>query len=167
MAEAKKPRAKRATKATSPGLKADLIELAAAPAATVLKAVTAAEPVTQPKAPEAKPVAPEALFSSAKKQGDAFRQAVGEAVTASAKGALEVNGKIIDTLNVQSSAALDLWRSAINPAPLPEALKAQSQATRQAYAAASAQWKDIAESTALWFTKSLEPLHSAFQRPGR
>lgn len=166
MAEAKKPRAKRTTKAASPELKADLIELAAAPAVTALEAVTAAKPATQPKAPEVKPVAPEALFSSAKKQGDAFRQAVGEAVTASAKGALEVNGKIIDALTVQSSAALDLWRSAINPAPLPEALKAQSQATRQAYEAASAQWKDIAESTTLWFTKSLEPLHSAFQRPG-
>ncbi|MGF9758591.1 phasin family protein [Microvirga sp. 0TCS3.31] len=166
MAEAKKPRAKRAPKAASPELKADLIELAAAPVATALEAVTAAKPAT-PKAPEAKPVAPEALFASAKKQGDALRQAVGEAVTASAKGALEVNGKIIDALNIQSSTALDLWRSAISPAPLPEALKAQSQATRQAYEVASAQWKDIAESTALWFTKSLEPLHSAFQRPGR
>ena len=167
MAEAKKPRAKSATKATSPEPKADLIELAAAPAVTAMEAVTAAKPATQPKAPEVKFVAPEALFSSAKQQSDAFRQAVGEAVAASAKGALEVNGKIIDALNVQSSTALDLWRSAISPAPLPEALKAHSQATRQAYEAASAQWKDIAESTALWFTKSLEPLHSAFQRPGR
>ena len=167
MAEAKKPRAKRATKAASPELKADLIELAAAPAVAALEAVTAAKPATQPTVAAGKPAAPEALFSSAKKQGDAFRQAVGEAVTASAKGALEVNGKIIDALTIQSSAALDLWRSAISPAPLPEALKAQSQATRQAYEAASAQWKDIAESTALWFSKSLEPLHSAFQRPGR
>jgi hypothetical protein len=167
MAEAKKPRAKRATKAASPELKADLVEMAAAPAAPALKAVTAARPETHRKAAEVKPVAAEALFSSAKKQGDAFRQAVGEAVTVSAKGALEVNGKIIDALTIQSSAALDLWRSAISPAPLPEALKAQSQATRQAYEAASAQWKDIAESTALWFTKSLEPLQSAFQRPTR
>ncbi|KFG67165.1 hypothetical protein [Microvirga sp. BSC39] len=167
MAEAKKPRAKRATKAASPELKADLIELAAAPAAPALEAVTAAKPATPPKVVEVEPVAAEALFSSAKKQSDAFRHAVGEAVTVSAKGALEVNGKIIDALTIQSSAALDLWRSAISPAPLPEALKAQSQATRLAYEAASAQWKDVAESAALWFTKSLEPLHSAFQRPGR
>jgi hypothetical protein len=167
MAVAKKPRAKRAPKATSPEPRVDLIELAAAPAAAALEEVTAAKTATQPKAAEPKPVAAEALFSSAKKQSDAFRQAVGEAVTASARGALEVNGKIIDALNVQSSAALDLWRSAISPAPLPEALKAQSQATRLAYEAASAQWKDIADSTALWLTKSLEPLHSAFHRPGR
>lgn len=163
MAEAKKPRAKRAPKAASPELKADLIELAAAPAVQALEAVTAAKPALPPKAVELKPISAEALFSSAKKQSEAFRQAVGEAATVSAKGALEVNGKIIDALTVQSSAALDLWRAAISPAPLPEALKAQSQA----YQAASAQWKDIAESAALWFTKSLEPLHSAFQRPGR
>jgi hypothetical protein len=164
MAEAKKPRAKSATKAASPELKADLIELAADPAATVLETVTAEKPATESKV---KSVAREALFSSAQKQSEAFRQAVGEAVTVSAKGALDVNGKIIDALTIQSSTALDLWRSAMNPAPLPEALKAHSQATRQAYEAASAQWKDIAESTAFWFTKSLEPLHSAFQRPGR
>jgi hypothetical protein len=163
MAEAKKPRAKSATKATSPEPKADLIELAAAPVEVALEAALAAKPVRQAKAVEVKPVATEALFSSAQKQSDAFRQAFGEA----AKGALEVNEKIIDALTVQSSTALDLWRSAISPAPLPETLKAQSQATRQAYEAASAQWKDIAESTALWFTKSLEPLQAAFQRPGR
>ncbi len=167
MAEAKKPRAKRAPKAVSPEPRADLIELAAAPAATIVETTPAAKPAKQAKATEVKPVATEALFSSAQKQSDAFREAVGEAVTVSAKGALEVNGKIIDALTIQSSTALDLWRSAISPAPLPEALKAHSQATRLAYEAASAQWKDIAESTALWFTKSLEPLHSAFQRQGR
>ena len=167
MAEPKKPRAKSAAKASGTEPKTDLIELAAAPA------VMAAEPVANPKpalpltASEVKPIAAEAFFSSAKKQSDAFRQAVGEAVTASAKGALEVNGKIIDALNVQSNAALDLWRSAISPTPLPEVLKAQSLATRQAYEASSAQWKDVAESTALWVTKSLEPLQSAFQRQGR
>ncbi|MBF9195685.1 phasin family protein [Microvirga terrestris] len=167
MVEAKKPRAKRPTKAASLELKADLIELAAIPAVTALETVKATKPATQPKVPEVLPVAAEAVFSSAKKQGDAFRQAVSEAVTASAEGALEVNGKIIDALTIQSSTALDLWRSAISSAPLPEALKAQSQATRQAYESASAQWKAIAESTALWFTKSLEPLHSAFQRSAR
>lgn len=164
MAEAKKPQAKRATKAASPGLKADLIERAGAPA---LEAVTTAKPATQPKVADVAPLAAEALFSSAKKQSDVFRQAVGEAVTMSARGVLEVNGKIIDALTIQSSAALDLWRSALSPAPLPEVLKAQSQATRHAYEAASAQWKGIAEFTALWFSKSLEPLHAAFQRPGR
>jgi hypothetical protein len=78
-----------------------------------------------------------------------------------------VNDKIIDAMNTQRLAAVDLWRSAISHSPLPEAFKAQSQATRQAYETASAQWKDIAETTALWFTKSLEPLQSALHRSGR
>jgi hypothetical protein len=167
MAEAKKPRAKSAAKVAGTEPKTDLIELAAAPAVTATEPVTNSNPALPLKASEVKPIAAEAFFSSAKKQSDAFRQAVGEAVTASAKGALEVNGKIIDAMNVQSNAALDLWRSAISPTPLPEVLKAQSHATRQAYEAASAQWKDVAESTALWFTKSLEPLQSAFHRQGR
>ncbi|MBM6581149.1 phasin family protein [Microvirga sp. BT689] len=167
MAEAKKPRVKSAAKVVGTKPTTDLIELAAAPAVTATEPVANSNPALPLKASDVKPIAAEVLFSSAKKQSDAFRQAVGEVVTASAKGALEVNGKIIEALNVQSNAALDLWRSAISPTPLPEALKAQSQATRQAYEAASAQWKDVAETTALWFTKSLEPLQSAFQRQGR
>ena len=70
-------------------------------------------------------------------------------------------------VNTQHHAALDLWRSAISPSPLPEAFKAQSQATRRAYETASDQWKDIAETTALWFTKSLEPLQSVLHRSAR
>jgi hypothetical protein len=150
MAEVKKPRAKSTVKSAP---KADLVEMAAISAAETVEAAT--------------PVEAGAIFSSAKKQGDALRQAMSEAVAASAKGALEVNDKIIDAMNTQRFAALDLWRSAISPSPLPEALKAQSQATRQAYETASAQWKDIAETTALWFTKSLEPLQSALHRSGR
>ena len=53
------------------------------------------------------------------------------------------------------------------PTPPKPKLKAQSQATRQAYETASAQWKDIAETTALWFTKSLEPLQSVLHRSAR
>jgi hypothetical protein len=112
----------------------------------------------------AAPVEAGAIFLSAKKQGDVLRQAMSEVVATSAKGALEVNDKIIEAVNAQRHAALDLWRSAISPSPLPEAFKAQSQATRQAYETASAQWKDIAETTALWFTRSLEPLQSALRR---
>jgi hypothetical protein len=163
MAEVKKPRAKSTVKSAP---KADLVELAAISAAETVEAVTEAKPASPP-AMAATPVEAGAIFSSAKKQGDALRQAMSEAVAASAKGALEVNDKIIDAMNTQRFAALGLWRSAISPSPLPESLKAQSQATRQAYETASAQWKDIAETTALWFTKSLEPLQSALHRSGR
>jgi hypothetical protein len=160
MAEVKKPRAKSTAKSVQ---KADLVEMAALSAA---EAVAETKPASLP-AFAAAPVEAGTIFTSATKQGDILRQAMSEAVTASTKGALEVNDKIIDAMNTQRLAAVDLWRSAISPSPLPEAFKAQSQATRQAYETASAQWKDIAETTALWFTKSLEPLQSALHRSGR
>jgi hypothetical protein len=163
MAEVKKPRAKSTAKSVQ---KADLVEMAALSAAETAEAVAETKPASLP-AFAAAPVEAGAIFTSATKQGDILRQAMSEAVTASTKGALEVNDKIIDAMNTQRLAAVDLWRSAISPSPLPEAFKAQSQATRQAYETASAQWKDIAETTALWFTKSLEPLQSALHRSGR
>jgi len=163
MAEVKKPRAKTTAKSVQ---KADLVEMAAISAAETVEPIMETKPVSLP-APAAKPVEAGAIFSSAKQQSDALRQAMSEAVAASAKGALEVNDKIIEAMNTQRNAALDVWRSAIGPASLPEALKAQTHATRQAYETASAQWKDIAETTALWFAKSLEPLQSALHRPGR
>jgi hypothetical protein len=159
MAEAKKTRAKSTAKSVQ---KADLVEMAAISAAETVETVLEAEP-----AAPAQPVEATALFSSARVQGDALRQAMSEAAAASAKGALAVNDKIIEALNTQRDAAIDLWRTAISPSPLPEAFKAHRHATRQAYEAASAQWKDVAETTALWFTKSLEPLKSAFQHQRR
>jgi hypothetical protein len=107
-------------------------------------------------------------FSSVPLQGDALRKAVRDAMAVSAQGALEVNGKIIDALNAQSHAALDLLRSALgNSSPLPERLNAQTSAAREAFETASAQWKDIAETTTRWMTKSFEPLQSAIHRQAR
>ena len=84
-----------------------------------------------------------------------------EAVAASAHGALAVNDKIIDALQTQSHAALDLWRTTVSTPHLPDVLRLHSSGARQAYEKASAQWKDIAETTAHWFTKTVEPLSSA------
>ena len=101
MAEVKKPRAKSTVKSAP---KADLVEMAAISAAETVEAVTEAKPASLP-AMAATPVEAGAIFSSAKKQGDALRQAMSEAVAASAKGALEVNDKIIDAMNSDTSAA--------------------------------------------------------------
>jgi hypothetical protein len=170
MAEAKTAKTKRTAKTNKTAHKADLVEMAAyaaAETAETAETLVEASPAPQVLAPTVQPIETGAIFSSARKQGDAIRQAMSEAVAASAKGALEVNGKIIEALNIQSNAALDLWRSAIKPSPLPEAFQAQTNATRQAYQTASEQWKGVAETTALWFTRSLEPLQSAFHRQGR
>ncbi len=103
----------------------------------------------------------EAIASTVAPKAAALRQAMGEAVTASAHGALAVNDKVIEALQTQSHAALDLWRNAVSTPHLSDVLRLQSNGARQAYETASAQWKDIAETTAHWFTKTVEPLSSA------
>jgi hypothetical protein len=176
MAEAKKAgarSAKGAKGAKSPVSthKADLVEMAAATVADTLDTVDSiadARPAPQAAALQSPlDAGPGALFSNVREQGDALRQAVREAVSVSARGALEVNGKIIDALQSQSHVALDLWRTAITTRDIPQALRTQTNATRQAYETASAQWRDIAVTTARWMTRSFEPLQSALQRPGR
>jgi hypothetical protein len=127
--------------------------------------------VSAPVAAKVEPLAPplnlvpaapvEAIASSVAPKAAALRQAMGEAVTASANGALAVNDKVIEALQTQSHAALDLWRSSVSSPHLSDVFRLQSNGARQAYETASAQWKDIAETTAHWFTKTVEPLSSA------
>jgi hypothetical protein len=164
MAEAKKAGAK-GTRSTRSAQKADLVEMASAAVEATTDSIADAKPASQAVVMQA-PLSGGALFSTVREQGDAFRQAVKEAVSVSAQGALEVNEKIIDALQSQSHAALDLWRTAITATDLPQAFRTQTSATREAYESASAQWKDIAETTARWMTRSVEPLQSALRRQG-
>lgn len=170
MAEAKKASSRSAKGAkgakSSVGThKADLVEMAAATVADTVDSIADAKPALRAAALQS-PFNGGALFSNVREQGDALRQAVREVVSVSAQGALEVNEKIIDALQSQSHVALDLWRTAITTADLPQVLRTQTSATRQAYETASAQWRDIAETTARWMTRSFEPLQSALHRPG-
>jgi hypothetical protein len=143
---------------------------ASAPAVDVTEAklelaLEAAPSVAPPAAPE--PVGSTKPRAFPPERADALRRAVSETVSVSARGALEVNDKIIDALESQSHAALDLWRNAITAFHLPDGYAAQAQGARQAYETASAQWKDIAETTAQWLTRSLEPLQSVLHRQDR
>jgi len=162
MAEAKKTSAK----STKTVRKDDLVEMAAVTAAEA-ETVIAAEPVSQAATPTAQTAGPGLFFSSVREQSNALRQAMSEAVAVSAHGALEVNDKIIEAMNAQRHAAIDLWRTAIVTSDLPQAFQTQTTATRQVYETASAQWKDIAETAARWVTKSFEPLQSAIHRQAR
>lgn len=166
MTETKKTRTRSAKSAP----KADLVELAAQPVVEVAEIVQAAEPAPAPKpsAPDkVKLTESEALVFPFRDQGEAMRQAMREAVSVSTKGALEVNDKIIQALQAQGNAAIDLWRNAIDNSRQPGGFDAQTGAARQAFETASAQWKDVAESTARWMTMSMEPLQSAFLRQSR
>jgi hypothetical protein len=165
MAETKKTR----TRSPKIAPKADLVELAAASVAETAEVIEAAAPVA-PVATLPAPVVEtvkktEEVFSTVRSQGDALRHAMRESATVSAKGALEVNGKIIEALHSQGHAAIELWHSTLDNSDLQTAFKAQTQAARQAFENASVQWKDIAETTAQWMTKSFEPLQSALHRP--
>lgn len=165
MAEAKKTR----TRSPKSAPKADLVELAAAPVADNVEMIAAATPVAPPETSPAPVVETvkkaEEVFSTVRNQGDALRHAMRESATVSAKGALEVNGKIIEALHSQGHAAIELWRSALDSKDPQTAFKTQTQAAREVFETASAQWKEIAEATAQWMTKSFEPLQSALHRP--
>jgi hypothetical protein len=162
MTETKKTRTRGAKSAP----KADLIELAAAPVAAIEEVAQAAEPAPAPLSSKSKKEGEPFAFSL-NDQSETMHQAVREAVAASAKGALEVNDKFIQALHIQGDAAINLWRTSIDNARLPDGLNAQTGAARQAFEATSAQWKDVAETTARWISKSIEPLQSALRRQTR
>jgi hypothetical protein len=162
MAEAKKTR----TRSLKIAPKADLVEMAAAPVADNAEVTEALMPVTSPAPLSVETMEKtEEVFSTVRSQGDALRHAMRESASVSAKGALEVNGKIIEALHSQGHAAIELWRSALDSKDLQSAFKTQTLAAREVFETASTQWKDIAETTAQWMTKSFEPLQSALHRP--
>lgn len=175
MVEAKKASAKGARKGAKSAPEA-APALAAAVTGAKSERVTEAVPSVAPKAvsqpipnsqPASKPAEGAKAASPKPERVDVLRRAVSETVSVSARGALEVNDKIIEALESQSHAALDLWRNAITAFHLPDAYAAQARGARQAYETAQAQWKDIAETTAQWFTRSLEPLQSVLHRQDR
>lgn len=147
--------------------KGDLVELTMKPAAEAAEIAQAAEPAPLPAAVTFAQKESEPFAFSFRDQSETIRQAVREAVSASAKGALEVNDKVIQALQIQGEATLALWRTALDNARLPDGFNAQTGAARQAFEATSAQWKDVAETTARWMTKSFEPLQSALLRQSR
>jgi hypothetical protein len=114
--------------------------------------------------PSPQPIEAVQLSPVAQARSEVLRQAVSDAVAVSARGALEVNDKIIEALQAQSDAAFEVWRTALSAPRLSDAIRAQASGTRQAYETASAQWADIATTTAQWFNRSLEPLQSVLHR---
>jgi hypothetical protein len=93
---------------------------------------------------------------------ETLRLAITEAATASSHGVLEVNDKMIDAFRAQSDVAIELWRSAMSAGSLTEAIRVQVDGARQAYETASAQWKDIAETTTRWIDRSVQPIQSVW-----
>jgi hypothetical protein len=93
---------------------------------------------------------------------EVLRVAMREAATASTRGALEVNDKMIEAFRAQSDAAFDLWQSTLRAGSLPEAVQVQTTGIRNAYETATAQWQDIAATTKRWFGQSVEPIQAVW-----
>ncbi len=102
-------------------------------------------------------------YARAQATGENLRQAVSE----TARGAFEVNDKVIDALRAQSDATLDLWRSAVTAGSLSEAIRVQATGSRQVYETAASHWKDVAETTSRWFGDSVKPIRSAIEETRR
>lgn len=107
-----------------------------------------------------------AAYARARESGDTLRQAVSDSTTATTRGIVELNGKVLDLIRAQGDATIDLWRSAVTAGSLSEALRAQTSGLRQAYETTAAQWKDIAETATRIAADAAKPLQSAFA-PGR
>jgi hypothetical protein len=161
MAEAKKARAKVTRTSSGSARKA---APGAKEAATEQLAMVELAP--QPVAPADAPSAPEPRLPP-RERTDALRKVMSEAVNATARGALEVHDKIIDALQAQSHAALELWETTLKAPHLTDAIRVQTNGARRAYETASAQWTDIATTTANWLNKSLEPFQAALHRQDR
>lgn len=166
MAEAKKARAKntRSTGAKSASKQApaqDAVSTLPADPGTEATLFSREEALTVPPSASAKaPLLPHA-------DGEVLRQAVSEAVVASARGALDLNDKIIEALQTQSDAAIELWRTTLSAPRLSDAIRVQTTGARQVYETASAQWTDIADATARWFSQSIKPFQTALHGQNR
>lgn len=107
-----------------------------------------------------------AAYARVRESGDTLRQAVSDSTTATSRGIVELNGKVLDLIRAQGDATIDLWRSAVTAGSVSEALRAQTSGLRQAYETSAAQWKDIAETATRVAAEAARPLQSAFA-PGR
>ncbi|HEX8666137.1 MAG TPA: phasin family protein [Beijerinckiaceae bacterium] len=103
-----------------------------------------------------------AAYARARETGDGFREAATASTAASARGFLELNGKVIDLVRAQNDAALDLWRSTLTAGSLSEAIRAQTHGLREAYETTAAGWKDLAETAGRLMGEAAKPLRSAF-----
>jgi hypothetical protein len=136
---------------------------------SVMKAAPKADEVVVPAARlmEAGAERAREAYAHAQATGEHFRQAVGETAMVTTRGALEVNGKILDALRAQSDAAFDLWRQALSASSFSEAVRLQTRGARQVYETAATHWKDVAETTTRWLGSTVMPIRSAIDQSRR
>lgn len=136
---------------------------------SVLKAAPKADEVVAPAARLMEAGAERARDAVARAQatGEHLRRAVNATAVVTTRGALEVNGKVIDALRAQSEATFDLWRQALSAGSLSEAVRLQTSGARQVYETAASHWKDVAETTTRWLGSTVKPIQSAIEQSRR
>lgn len=106
-------------------------------------------------------------YARAQEASEQLRQTMAETTTATTRGAVEINGKVIDAWRAQGEIALGLWRQALAAGSVSEAVRLQTSGARHAYETAAAHWKDVAETTTRWLGESVKPLRSALSDDAR
>lgn len=123
------------------------VEAAAAPLAAV------AEAGAEAAGPDLK---------GAAKTGDALRQAMTDSFSATTRGLIEINGKVVEMVRASSEANLDLWRATFTAGSLPEAVRAQADGLRRACERTAEHWQDLAQTTTRIVGEAWQPLQTAW-----
>jgi hypothetical protein len=106
-------------------------------------------------------------YARAQAASEQIRQTVAETATATTRGAVEINGKVLDAWRAQSTIAFDLWRQALTAGSVSEAIRVQTSGARQVYETAATHWKDVAETTNRWLDATVKPMRSALSSEPR
>lgn len=81
-----------------------------------------------------------------------------ESAGIASKGAVEINGKVLDLMRAQADAAFGLWRQMLGAGSFSEAVQLQTKGWRQGYEMTSSRLKDIAETTGRIAETSISPV---------
>lgn len=106
-------------------------------------------------------------YTRAKATSERIHQTLTETAAVTTRGALEINGKVLEAWGAQSDAAFALWRQALGTGSLSEAVLLQANGARRIYETAATHWKDVAETTTRWLGDSVKPLRAALTNEAR
>ena len=94
----------------------------------------------------------------AEESGETVRLAMTETAAATARGFVELNGKVLELLRAQSDAAFALWRATLMAGSLSEAVRAQTSGLHHLYETSAQQWKEVAETAARLMDEAARPI---------
>jgi len=97
-------------------------------------------------------------YAVARQSLEQLQGGLAESAGIASKGALEINGKVLDLVRAQADAAFGLWRQLLGAGSLSEAVQLQTKGWRHGYEMTSSRLKDIAETTGRVAETSIGPV---------